>query len=587
VELAAAGLAENPRLLALALGEASRRLRRSVRPAPVAFAGWRLRASAPDAILAPPEVSREGDPAAAEAIYGGRFRFDGRTLETGGLSPFRVAAPSPRFAAALNGFGWLRDLEAAGDALAGANARALVDDWIAAAGRSAARQVARNPDVAARRAIEWIAASRFLLADASPGFRRRFGRSLGQQLRALRQAAPDAPDGLPRLLARIALAVGALSLGMGGAAVRLAARNLADELDRQVFADGVHLSRDPAAIAELLADLLPLMRFLDAENHAAPKSLVTAVDRMLPMLRFFRHGDGALALFNGAGATDAQLVTRLMRHDETLGEPISFARQGGYGRLSAGGTVVLADIGAPPPVEVAGGAHAGTLAFEFSGRGQRFVVNCGAPADASLRQMARATAAHSTLTLADSSSARFETAGAVRRLLGNPLVAGPTEVPATLEGEADGTRIVASHDGYAARYGIRHERTLFLARDGAAIEGVDRLSGAPKGFGRSGGGGARPTAAIRFHLHPDVAAERDGEDIRLAAPNGECWLFRANRPATIEDSLFFADPAGPRRSRQLVVEFDLRHARAVAWTFARRRGACPTADALSRQAGKR
>ncbi|KAB0679374.1 heparinase II/III family protein [Aureimonas leprariae] len=577
--MVAAGLAENQRLLALALSEASRRLRRSLRLAPLA--GRHLAAGAPQAILGPREPLREGDLAAALDIYAGAFRFENRLIETGGLSPFALPMPSPRFAAALHGFGWLRHLEAAGDALAGANARALVSDWIADAGH-AASPVAQAPGVAARRAIGWIGAANFLLCDAPPAFAKRFGRSLAGQLRTLRQGAPDAPDGLPRLRTRIALAYGALALDMGGTAIRLAARNLGEELDRQVFADGVHLSRDPAAIVDVLADLLPLAKLFDAENHAAPKGLVTALDRMLPMLRFFRHGDGALASFNGAGAADPRLVTRLMRHDETLGEPLSFARQGGYGRLSAGGTVLVADIGAPPAPALAGEAHAGTLSFEFSGRGQRFVVNCGVSGDERLRQMARATAAHSTLTLADASSARFETPGPMRRFLGSPLVAGPAVVPATIEGEAGGTRIVASHDGYEARFGIRHERTLFLARDGASIEGVDRLSGSPKGFGR-----VRPTAAIRFHLHPDVAATREGEDIALLGATGECWLFRADRTAQIEDSLFLADAAGPRRSHQIVVEFDLAHARAVAWSFRRRRGACPTADALSRHAGGR
>ncbi|WP_152046482.1 heparinase II/III family protein [Aureimonas psammosilenae] len=575
MELVAAHLAGQPRLLRLAFSEASRRARHAARTG--LFARLLLAGVAPETLPVIPGRLTEGDPRLAAEIYGGSFRLANRTMETGGRSPFLVSAPSRGWQVELHSFEWLRHLEAAGDALAGANARILVSDWMRLVG-SKPRAVSHDADVAARRLLSWLAHSDLLLHRADQGFRRRFLKSLAGQLRFLRQAAPEAPDGLPRLLARIALVAGTLSLQSGTPQLRLASRLLAEELDRQVFADGVHVSRDPAAAVTILAELLPLARLLENENQPVPKSLVTAVDRMLPMLRFFRHGDGALALFNGAGTVDAHLVTTLMRHDPTLGEPISHARQGGYQRLSAGGTVLIADTGAPPPLSFSGNAHAGTLAFEFSAGSHRFVVNCGAPqgSSADMRRLARTTAAHSTLTLADHSSSRFETTGTIERLLGQPLIAGPTHVPASREDASDGMGILASHDGYAARFGLTHERTVFLSRRGDRIEGVDRLAGSPRGLGA----GERANAAIRFHLHPDVAVRREGESVVLSA-GPECWSFHADSAVAIEDGMFLADPAGPRRSVQIVLSFDPRRRQDVAWSFIRRK--CPTADAMARQ----
>ena len=59
----------------------------------------------------------------------------------------------------------------------------------------------------------------------------------------------------------------------------------------------------PGALIELLIDLLPLRQTFAARNIAPPPALLNAIDRMMPMLRFFRHGDGNFALFNGMSAT--------------------------------------------------------------------------------------------------------------------------------------------------------------------------------------------------------------------------------------------------------------------------------------------
>ena len=67
--------------------------------------------------------------------------------------------------------------------------------------------------------------------------------------------------------------------------------------------DGGHVSRNPGVLVELLLDLLPLRQAFAARNVPPPNAVLNAMDRMMPMLRFFRHGDGNFALFNGMGPT--------------------------------------------------------------------------------------------------------------------------------------------------------------------------------------------------------------------------------------------------------------------------------------------
>ena len=82
---------------------------------------------------------------------------------------------------------------------------------------------------------------------------------------------------------------------------------------------------------------------------------------MMPMLRFFRHGDGSFALFNGMSNAPSDLVATLLAYDDTHGVPMSNMPHTGFQRLDAGTTTVIIDTGPPPPPNVSQDAHAGCL----------------------------------------------------------------------------------------------------------------------------------------------------------------------------------------------------------------------------------
>ena len=558
-------LADKPQIAVLTIQEAWRRLRRRLRNGPIhrlRFAG-----AAPDRLAVVPPTLFQGDSFVAEAIYGGRFLLAGRLVEVGRGSIFQVLPPSLEFAAELHGFSWLSHHAAAADALAAQNARALVSDWL----RFSAHRLggaAFEPEVAARRLISWLSHADLLLGSADYDFYRRFLKSLTIQTRYLRSIAQEAPVGMPRLTVRMALALVALCLPAPTNRIRVAAQQLADELDRQILPDGGHVSRNPAALATILGDLLPIRETLLGQGQPVPKGIYSAIDRMLPALRFFRHADGTLALFNGTGCSDMQLMAALMRFDETLGEPLSNARHSGYHRLSTSGTVVIADTGCPPPVGLSRNAHAGTLAFELSSVTARIVVNCGSPqpGQVALKRLSRSTAAHSTVTIGDRSSSRFAGQPHLDRFLGSPLVPGPTNVQLDeIVGEGDRTTgFEATHDGYDRDLGYLHTRRLELENDGWTLSGLDRLTPTRRPRGRE----EAREAALRFHLHPQVSVETIGDVARLSM-RGQTWCFAVDQPFTIEDSILFADSSGPRRTLQIVVSVDPGLTPEIRWSFER------------------
>ncbi len=190
-------------------------------------------------------------------------------------------------------------------------------------------------------------------------------------------------------------------------------------MQRQILPDGGHISRNPGALIELLIDLLPLRQTFAARNIAPPPALLNAIDRMMPMLRFFRHGDGSFALFNGMSSAPSDLLATLLAYDDTHGAPMANMPHTGFQRLDAGAMTVIMDTGPPPPPNVSQDAHAGCLSFELSSGPSRIVINCGMPSTGrdNWRAFARSTAAHSTLTYHETSSLP------VRRTVGDEAAA--------------------------------------------------------------------------------------------------------------------------------------------------------------------
>ncbi len=530
---------------------------------------WPVISLKADRLLIAPQDLRTADATLAAEIYSGRFAFAGKVVVCDGRSIFEMQPPSEEWATALLGFGWLRHLRAAESGITRANAQALVDERITLQGSW--HPLAWRPDVLSRRIISWLSQAPLVLQDADARFYRRFLRSLVRQVRYLRHTAGDARRGIARMQAEVALSYAALCIAGQGRHIKSTTERLKHEIERQILPDGGHAGRDPGAIVEILIEFLPLRQAFASRNIAPPQALLNAIDRMMPMLRFFRHSDGTFAHFNGMGATPADLLLTLLAYDETRGAPFSNAPYSAYQRLEAGGGVLMMDTGRAPPIEMSLEAHAGCLSFEFSSPKQSLiVVNCGMPATGrkDWRQFARATAAHSTATLNATSSARFVELATFRRVLGgSPMLGGPRHVTVTREDRADSIVLRAAHDGYADRFGIIHERTLVLAADGSRLEGEDLFLDAD--------GGAQVTSdqdefAVRFHLHPTVKATRltDGHGVMLMTPNKEVWTFSAHEDRVeLEDSVYLAGSEGPRKTVQMVIHGAARTVPRVLWSL--------------------
>jgi uncharacterized heparinase superfamily protein len=569
VEAIADRTRSNARLAALLAGGAFARLK------PQRLLRFSPPFSEPDHLLLSPLPVALGDARRGAELYGGRFAFAGHSVETKGNPVFGIAPPSEEWAKALHCFGWLADLAAADTALTRAFARTSLDEWIST---KRLGKAGRGPSITARRLISWLTHAPFLLNGADAGFRKNFFRSLVRHEQRLKRDLRSLSPGMPRLTAAVALTQAGLCLPDATRALRMGSDFLASDLKALVLLDGGPATRNPDDLLAMTVDLLMLKENFARRSMEPPKGMMQLLDRMLPMLRFFRHADGNLALFNGAGPTDRLLLDSILTIDDTQGRPVMNAGYSGYQRIEAGRTVLVADTGRPPPLGLSETAHAGTLSFEMSVGAERLVVNCGAPgpSHAPWRDAARKTAAHSTVTLDDRSSCRFVRGRLVTALVGRLVREGPNEVDVKRDDGRGGTVLRAIHDGYAKPLGLVHERTFRVHADGNRVEGMDVIRPVRQ----------RTTAdtVLRFHLHPGVRAARlgRGNSVLLTLPSGDCWTFAVDQQeAHVEESVFFAGDSGPRRAEQIVVRLGRKAGTRVAWSLTHTgNGAGPGAPAL-------
>ena len=537
---------------------------------------WRFGSTKTDRLVIAPQDLRTADATRASEIYAGRFAFAGKVVICDRRSPFEMTPPSDEWAVQLLSFSWLRHLRAADSAITRANARSLIDEWITLQGGW--HPVGWRSDILSRRIICWLSQAPFVLQDSDAKFYRRFIRSLSRQVRYLRRTLNEARDGMPRLQAIIALTFATLCLQGQSGSLRAHARRLIEELRAQILPDGGHISRNPGALIELLADLLPLRQLFSARDLQPPAALNNAIDRMMPMLRFFRHADGNFAQFNGMGPTAVDLLATVLAYDDARGSPLSNAPHSGYQRIDAGNTAMLMDTGRPPPIALSQEAHAGCLSFELSWKQHRLVINCGLPAvnRETWRQVARATTAHSTVAFNDKSSCHFLESSSFRGLLfGTPIVAGPHEIRIERDDTANGTTLRTAHDGYAADFGVIHHRAIQISPDGDILDGEDSFTPSDsRGFPP----GTADEYAVRFHLHPSIKASRlsDSRGVILLLPDREVWTFSTLADSVeIEESVFLAGTDGPRRAVQIVIYGHAREHPKVKWSFGHTRPAAP------------
>ena len=500
-----------------------------------------LRRRQPEGLSASPPDPWPGNADRAAAMLGGSYGFAG-ALERPNDSPWDEVDADDQWLNALHSFTWLRDLRALGGDDARRLARRLTEDWLSRHQRWSAS--IWRADIMGQRLVAWTAHFELFFSSAPDPLRSSLLSQMARQARHLSRTAGGEVDGLARLAAIKGLLYAGLCIPGESPLLARATRLLDVELPRQIEDDGAHVERSPAVQLQLLRGLVDIRAALSAGQQSIPPALADGIERAASMLRFFRHGDGGLCLFNDSAENDVSDIDLTLAQANVRKRPPSGVSKNGFQRLAAGKLLAFVDTGARPRTGWDSHAHAGTLSLEVSFGKERLVVNCGAAVSsgAEWQSAARATAAHSTLAIEDTNSSDD---------------GGPQPHVAVERQEADGNLwLTASHNGYGRRFGLIHHRRLYLAAQGDELRGEDTLAPV-EGSSRQSviGLPGNRAYAIRFHFHPAVQASmvQDGAAVLLRLPGGTGWRLRASdAKIDLAESIYFGT-GGAKRTQQVVL----------------------------------
>lgn len=448
---------------------------------------------------------------------------------------------APVWISHLHGFDWLRDLRALGGNVGRRAARMMLANWMDNYPRWDV--TAWRADILGARLANWMSAYDFYGESASDEFQEQFFDSLHKQARHLTRALPGSLHGLAMLRAIRGLAYVGLCLEGREAALEQALTLLHKEIDKQILTDGGHVSRNPAQLFEAINILVDIRCALQKGGYPNIAKIQHALDRAVPALRFFRHGDLKHALFNGVQEGDPDVAKSVLLHSGSRVKALSSLPHTGFERIAQGRGLLIMDAGKPPAYPHDEHAHAAPLAFEYSYGRDRIFVNCGThPTCPKWQDALRSTGAHNALTIDHRNACEIHKDGSMGRK--------PRVVQVSRE-ELSGAVIVdACHDGYVPLGGITHRRRMYLANQGGDLRGEETLNcavGLSKGH----------DVTVRFHLHPKVLVSlvQGGTEALLRLPSGPGFRFTLAGEAslTLENSVYLGEGLRPRKTKQIVL----------------------------------
>lgn len=429
----------------------------------------------------------------------------------------------------------LRNLRAVGTDAARYMAVKLIENWLNYHDNWSEEEWAA--DVLGERIAAWIGLYEFYAPAATPEFIAGLTASIHRQWKHLVRTVPPTLTGVAGLRAIKGLVYGGLNFPEGDKALGLALDMLKRQLSSEILPDGGTLSRNPSVQLHMLRHLTDLRSAFAAAELELPEFLQTAISAMVPVVKFFRHGDGSLALFHGGIEETPLLIDAVLTQAGSKSRALRRLPDTGYERLTAGRSWLLADCDAPPARTIDKSGHAGLLSFEFGTGRERLIVNCGAMQEATKawRAACASTAAHSTVTVNDTNACEVMPAGSV---LSSAKVGAQRY-------EQDGLQCLEmKHDGYEQRFSITHERVLALSPEGEELRGRDTLIG-PAGHDYT----------VRWHLHPlvQVSLVQSGQAALLRTPSGSGWRLRIEKGVLDMEQSIYCGNGIPRRSLQLKV----------------------------------
>jgi uncharacterized heparinase superfamily protein len=405
-------------------------------------------------------------------------------------------------------------------------------------------------DVVTMRLIYWISSYEIIFKNSDLIFRSKVINNIVKQTKHLFKNISLVSSGVDKIRSLAALILVGNSFEQYEEYTQYGLKNLEDELGSFINKDGFVKSKNPEDLFWALYFLVLIKEWLTLSRKQTPAFINIYINSLGICFKFLRFSNGDLPLFNGANHINTEKFYEFL---ESRGYEFENMENifCGYAKIKSKKIELFIDANNPSSMLHSRNYQAGPLSFELASNGIKFICNSGSGKNLGeeLSYLSSSTAAHSTLTINDTSSCIFQKNALIRKYFRNSLIEKHNIFKQEFKNDKEFIQCIIAHDGYEKRFKILHERQITLFKSKNHIEGIDSLK--CKSLENK-----NLTFSVRFHIHPDIRITKTmGNDILLSSSEGEGWIFRSPQiPTKIEKNVYFGNPDNIKESSFILLE---------------------------------
>ena len=385
-------------------------------------------------------------------------------------------------------------------------------------------------DMVAKRIIAWTSNSRLTYEDGKTNYKDKFNIIIKKQINHLINEIERSELVDDKMIGCAAIILTGLSYQDKDGYLKTGLNLLRKLVKFSFDNDGFPRSRSIRQLCFYLKYLILIREWFKESQSEIPDFINENIYYLGQAYAFSWQNNKTDLLFNGNNKTNnfdfdhylKKLGYNFKSHNNELG---------GYAVLNSKKTSLLMDVGSSPDKKFSSNYQAGALSFEIVSDGKKLICNSGyfQNHNHQLNELSKSSAIHSTLTLDDSSSCKFNKT----KNESSTISHGLKILKKNIVYEKNYWKISAAHDGYLKKYGIIHEREIEFYPEQIKFVGHDKII--------SKNSIKDLKFEIRFHLEPNIKIMKTQNSKSILIDlDGEGWKFNSNNyNMNIDNGLYF------------------------------------------------
>ena len=385
-------------------------------------------------------------------------------------------------------------------------------------------------DIVAKRIIAWTSNSRLTYEDGSTNYKDNFNGVIKKQINHLINEIERSELVDDKMIGCAAIILTGLSYQDKDEHLKTGLNLLKKLVKSSLDNDGFPKSRSIRQLCFYLKYFVLIREWFKESQSEIPDFINENIYYLGQAYAFAWQNNKVGILFNGNHeANNFDFDHYLKKHGYSFKNQIN--ELGGYASLNNKKVSLVMDIGPSPDKKFSSNYQAGALSFEIISNGKKLICNAGyfQNHNHQLNELSKSSATHTTLTLDDRSSCRFN-----KTKDGSSIVSrGLKILKKNIVFEKNYWKINAAHDGYLKPYGIIHEREIEFYPEQTKFIGYDKII--------SKNNIKNLKFEIRFHLEPNIKIMKTQNNKSILIElDGEGWKFNSdNNNMNIDNGLYF------------------------------------------------